>query len=110
MPQLADGAAGSLAANLLASQQARGYVDPMLELGRTACESWVLPPMPQRKAARKKWKRRREEAAQSDRLRAWEAYVSDPKHRCTPAIGHGHAPYPFGVQGRGAGVALHDGA
>merc|ERR1712185_193689 len=28
----ADGAAGSLAANLLASQQDRGYVDPMLEL------------------------------------------------------------------------------
>ena len=82
----ADGAAGSLAANLLASQQARGYVDPMLELGRTACESWVLPPMPQRKAARKKWKRRREEAAQSDRLRAWEAYVADPKHRPSDTV------------------------
>ena len=71
-------AAGALAPTLWASQQQHGHVDPMLELGRATCERWRLPSrLPQRKAARKKWKKRREAAARQEHRREWEAYVTD---------------------------------
>ena len=50
----------------------------MLELGRVTCERWRLPRrIPQRKAAKKKWKKRREAAARQEHRSEWEAYVTD---------------------------------